>query len=197
MKKGFTLVELSIVLVVIGLLFGMVMKGKSILDSAQMRSELAGITKISNAVNTYVTKYDRRPVPAGVVATSESVFQLLMKQDLLNEADNRTPGGNHWVFIGCTPENDYYKLDTIKSNNKLCLYRATSAIGTIDLANSQMDSLFVCNIETMLDDQNIKTGKGRQAGTNNAINAAATGLDEMDCNNINDKTLVRYVYLIK
>ena len=56
-KKGFTIVELAIVLVVIGIIMAMVVKGKQIVDSARDRAELAKIAKLEAATaiyNTYV-----------------------------------------------------------------------------------------------------------------------------------------------
>jgi prepilin-type N-terminal cleavage/methylation domain-containing protein len=55
MKKGFTLVEMSIVMVVIGLILGMALKGKSLLDSATIRNEVNKLSLMQSAVMTLLT----------------------------------------------------------------------------------------------------------------------------------------------
>lgn len=50
-QSGFTLIELSIVLVVIGLIIGMGFKGKDLIDSAKTKSLQTQIMKIQTAFN--------------------------------------------------------------------------------------------------------------------------------------------------
>lgn len=52
-KKGVTLVELAIVLVVIGLLMGMAFKGKTLADYAKIKADINKINKIATALNVY------------------------------------------------------------------------------------------------------------------------------------------------
>ena len=54
--KGFTIVELAIVLVVIGIIIGMAVKGKSLVDAARVKADLARIYKIEAATAVYYTK---------------------------------------------------------------------------------------------------------------------------------------------
>jgi prepilin-type N-terminal cleavage/methylation domain-containing protein len=56
-RTGFSLVELSIVLVVIGLLVGGVLTGKSLIESSQRRSLLADIASINTATMVFKDKY--------------------------------------------------------------------------------------------------------------------------------------------
>ena len=60
-KNGFSLVELSIVLVVIGLLVGGVLAGKSLLRSADMRSIVAQYHKYVTAGQAFKDKYGELP----------------------------------------------------------------------------------------------------------------------------------------
>ncbi len=61
MTSGFTLVELSIVLVIIGLIVGGVMVGKDLINSAKLRSVITDIEKFNTAANTFRTKYNCIP----------------------------------------------------------------------------------------------------------------------------------------
>lgn len=73
--KGFTLVELAIVLIVIGLLLGMAFKARNMVDAARVKSDISKITKISTAFNTYFSKFDTLPgiKPDGSI-TSKSIY---------------------------------------------------------------------------------------------------------------------------
>lgn len=60
-QNGFTLIELSIALVIIGLVVGGVLVGRDLIKSAQLRSVLTDIEKFNAAANTFRTKYNCIP----------------------------------------------------------------------------------------------------------------------------------------
>jgi len=60
-KKGFTLVELAIVLVIIGLLVGGVLQGQELIKQAQVRNVISRFNEYDAAVNTFRSKYDQLP----------------------------------------------------------------------------------------------------------------------------------------
>jgi len=69
-KQGFTLIELSIVLVVIGLIIGGVLVGTDLVRAAGVRATIAQIEKFNTAVNTFNSKYGALPGDLnGLVAT--------------------------------------------------------------------------------------------------------------------------------
>ncbi len=61
MKKGFTLVELAIVLVIIGLLVGGVLQGQELIKQAQIRQEIRKLNDFKLALAAFQTKYDGLP----------------------------------------------------------------------------------------------------------------------------------------
>lgn len=61
MRQGFSLLELSIVLVIIGLITGGIMAGQSMVRAAELRSVVTDIRKYQSAVNTFRDKYQALP----------------------------------------------------------------------------------------------------------------------------------------
>jgi prepilin-type N-terminal cleavage/methylation domain-containing protein len=68
-ERGFTLIELSIVLVVIGLIVGGILVGQDMIKAAQTRATITQIEKFNTAVNTFRTKHGYLPgdIPAAAV----------------------------------------------------------------------------------------------------------------------------------
>ncbi len=60
-SNGFTLIELSIVLMIIGLLVGGVLVGQDLIKAAEIRSQISQIEKYQTAVNTFKLKYGYLP----------------------------------------------------------------------------------------------------------------------------------------
>ncbi len=60
-SSGFTLVELSVVLVIIGLIIGGVLVGKDLIYGSKLRSTISNIEKIKSAVYTFRNKYGGLP----------------------------------------------------------------------------------------------------------------------------------------
>lgn len=60
-KSGFTLVELSVVLVIIGLLVGGVLVGRDLIESGKIRAQMTQISDIETQINTFRLKYNCLP----------------------------------------------------------------------------------------------------------------------------------------
>ncbi len=60
-QRGFTLVELAIVLVIIGLVIAAVLKGQELIVSARLKSTINQIQGVRSAVNTFRDKYNALP----------------------------------------------------------------------------------------------------------------------------------------
>lgn len=59
--RGFTLVEIAIVLVIIGLLLGGVLKGQSLIDNAKIKNVIQQSQSLQAAVNAYQDKFRALP----------------------------------------------------------------------------------------------------------------------------------------
>src|SRR5690348_1121410 len=61
MQRGFSLLELSIVLVIIGLITGGITAGRTIVRAAELRSMITDINKYKSAIYTFREKYNAVP----------------------------------------------------------------------------------------------------------------------------------------
>ena len=60
-QKGFTLVELAIVMIIIGLLIGGVLKGQELINNAQVTSTITSIKGLDAAINTFEDMFSSFP----------------------------------------------------------------------------------------------------------------------------------------
>lgn len=60
-KSGFTLIELSIVLVIIGLLVGGILVGRDLIKAAEIRAQISQFQEFQIAANTFKAKYGYLP----------------------------------------------------------------------------------------------------------------------------------------
>jgi len=68
-QRGFTLIEMSIVLVIIGLIIGGILKGQEIIESSRQKNVITQIDAVRAAVNTFADKYNALPGDYGLAAT--------------------------------------------------------------------------------------------------------------------------------
>jgi prepilin-type N-terminal cleavage/methylation domain-containing protein len=124
--RGFSLIEMAIVLLIIGIIAGSVFKGKDIVESAQIRSVANDIECIRVAYNNYSNTYDATPGNDKTASNkfegaengsgnsqyseddTKKVFQHLYCAGLINSPTFKTPKiGGMYSFVY---EDDQLKL---------------------------------------------------------------------------------------
>ena len=101
-KFAFTLVELSVVLVIIGLIVGGVLVGQSLIKAAEMRSVITELEYYKTAVNTFKIKYNALP---GDMKDAQLFFGV---SPYCGTADQ----GNHQYTGACNGGGDGYVFYT-------------------------------------------------------------------------------------
>ncbi len=113
-RHGFTLIELSIAIVIIGLIVGGVLVGRDLIEAAKLRSQINQLEKYSLAVNVFKLKYN--DLPGDIARSKATSFGLpignyqaangngyLDRGDMTNTAGGRpitgiVNGEEHYVF---------------------------------------------------------------------------------------------------
>lgn len=96
-QQGFTLIELSIVLVIIGLIVGGVLVGQDLIKASEIRATVGQVEKYNSAVNTFRTKYNG--LPGDIPQASAAAFGLFQ---LTNATTLGFGDGNGLVEGGST-----------------------------------------------------------------------------------------------
>lgn len=68
-QAGFTLVEIAIVLVIIGLLLGGVLKGQEMIENSKVKNAINEMNGVAAAYNSYIDRYRRIPGDDGPLTT--------------------------------------------------------------------------------------------------------------------------------
>jgi prepilin-type N-terminal cleavage/methylation domain-containing protein len=84
-QKGFTLIEMAIVLVIIGLVVGGVLVGQSLINAAAARAQISQIEKYNAAVNTFRGKYGY--LPGDIKDPDASTFGFAARGQYPGEGD--------------------------------------------------------------------------------------------------------------
>jgi prepilin-type N-terminal cleavage/methylation domain-containing protein len=171
-NKGFTIVELAIVLVVIGIILGMAVKGKALVDAARMKAEVAKINKFEAAIAIFFASnnYSMPDVVASGLnpGIARSVF---LERGILTNADFEQKIDNlEWGIYRChvLPSDDsrYYSSSTQTQGYtaSFCISTSSDTSTGIFWDRVPMSGKFICNVEAVRDDENVTTGHGRGWG---------------------------------
>jgi prepilin-type N-terminal cleavage/methylation domain-containing protein len=175
-QRGFTLIEMAIVLVVIGLILGMVYKGRQLVASAKVKNAQAGYNKVIAGLNTFYDRYGFFPGdgcdgytagdPMSCDQTKDGIvndggdddeaafFDLMTSKEILTIADTKSSLGSEWNATG--------------DENATWIY--------IDGADLRL----VCDLDRKADDGNSDTGDIRTSATSATFGSLKGDYDSDD-----------------
>ena len=91
-RKGFSLIELSVVLIIIGLLMAAIMKGKDLIRSAEMKKFYNTFVKAWELA--YTQYYDRTGIPLGGPLLVNATTKILKYSDFIGADEVLLSAGN-------------------------------------------------------------------------------------------------------
>jgi len=93
--EGFTLIELSIVLIIIGLLVGGILVGRDLIEAATIKAQISQFQKYNSAVNTFRTKYNA--LPGDIIPIQAAAYGFVARAGTAGQGD-----GNGLIEGGAT-----------------------------------------------------------------------------------------------
>ncbi|MCC6347265.1 MAG: prepilin-type N-terminal cleavage/methylation domain-containing protein [Nitrospirales bacterium] len=130
-EKGFTLIELAIVLVLIGIIMGAVLKGQDLIDNARAKQFATEVRSWETVLYNYLDRKGRLPGDAdrdGVVSDSDPMVDLTAAK-LIN-----TPRGS--FVLGATGFYAYLGRGTANGPNYLVMCKGANCSGSFSPNNT-------------------------------------------------------------
>ena len=167
MRKGFSLIELTIVLVVAGIILSMAVKGRSVLEAAKIRKDIYTIINVETALGQYISRNHPTGDLRGI-HTNGIIDPSIFEQQGTNLAVPGAAEGSKWAFrlCACTPvnaDNFTYRTTFLPEFDATNICMHNENIGGSTAAYTKEN--YVCYAEAYLDDKNSKTGRIRSTTT--------------------------------
>jgi prepilin-type N-terminal cleavage/methylation domain-containing protein len=201
---GFSLVELTIVLIIVGIIIAMFMGGVSFMEKARIKTELGKLTKFSSAVTTYYTQSgdmpdEWNPAPSGLPSRSYEPVNFvdfgLTAEDFrsnysVGKSENSYVISSCWLNSqGISPNHTYNYYDNTSvdyPSHVVCIYL------------NNFYGRFICNLEKSIDDKLVVRNDGLLWDTQNGsgLGAVSNSYDNVSCDSILDTSSGPYGYKI-
>jgi len=203
-QGGFTLVEIAIVLVIIGLLLGGILKGQELINSAKVKNLANDFRVIPTYIYAYQDKFKALPgddaqvtahITGSTLATTPAASQ---GNGVINGTWNSTTNTDEsflfWQHVrlanlaaGPTDPADPTYIPTNAVGGKLGISSSTAAqlqiagmTGTYQVCSAGILGKFAKQLDIQMDDGNTATGSLRVVDDGAAVGAAAKATNTVD-----------------
>ncbi len=203
-QQGFTLIELAIVLVIIGLLLGGVLKGQELINSAKVKNMVSDLKNVQVFVYGYQDKYKALPgddskadthVTGGTAATTGGTTNNGVIEGQWNSTTVTEESALFWQHVrlaglapGPTSTADANYFPTNADGGRIGIQsvsgftKITGMNGSFAVCSDGILGKFAKQIDTTLDDGETSTGSVRATPTATANAAATTTANINDSN---------------
>ena len=205
-QSGFTLVEIAIVLVIIGLLLGGILKGQELINSAKVKNLANDFRVIPTYIYAYQDRFKALPgddaaaathlagPPAAANATTPGTVGNGVIEGKWNSATATDESYLFWQHVRManlaagptdTADPTYIPLNAV--GGKLGVSGATPALiqiagmtGTYQVCSSGIQGRFAKQLDVQVDDGNTQTGSMRVVADGAALGATALATAAVD-----------------
>jgi prepilin-type N-terminal cleavage/methylation domain-containing protein len=169
-KKAFTVIEMAIVLVIIGIILGMAVKGGALLQSSKIKAELRKADKIKTAAATWRVN---NPAGIGVFPRDPNDNSFLdiehfVTLGYLSNADINNPFNQWMLSRGNMPLSGHNDILNINYGKTFMLH------------SNNVSPQFLCNFEVLSDDADVDNGTVRSTISDSNILKTVAG-DWQEC----------------
>jgi len=186
-QAGFTLVEISIVLVIIGLLLGGVLKGQALIDSAKVKNLAQDFRSVPTMIYAYQDKFRALPGDDNR-ATTHLCTAAVANCTVNGDADGKIVGTETKYFWQqlrlasiATGSTELTDADFLPVNSLGGIIGVESSplglSGGNAICSAAINGKFVRQLDVTLDDGNTETGALR-AGVDTTATVANAALDD-------------------
>jgi prepilin-type N-terminal cleavage/methylation domain-containing protein len=188
MKKGFSLVEVMVVMVVIGIVVALGIKGSALVNTSRIRAEIAKLRNFETGFASYFLKNNSLPPKDGDNTTPEDNFTcynvapLLTRQVVVSEdlPSAFSQGSKDWLFA----------TDIAVDNGTHAFAPMGFDVENVGAYAVGLNYELICNIEGILDDGNALGGVGR------ALTTPIAPLSLVNCDEPSNKNqYIGYIYV--
>lgn len=157
--RGFTLIELSIVLVIIGLIVGGVLVGRDLIRTAQLNTIISEQGKFVSAINTFRGKYNQIPgdmnnattfwgAAGGSASDNYTTTCYNTTNTSISPGDSQTCNGNANGMIGCAGAQS---TDIMCGDEGLLVWQHLGNAGLIDSRTQPSRSASVGGVQQAIE----------------------------------------------
>lgn len=162
--RGFTLIEISIVLVIIGLIVGGIVQGQVMIENSRTQRLIGEVERYKTAYNTFINKY--RVLPGDMPDISKFFVPLLIRGFISGDGDGQVV----WVAEGATAwaQMDYAGLLPVGLTNTQtgdCVISCDGIPGsTIPRSEAYGEGGWTINYSNYVESNALMFGKSAGAG---------------------------------